>query len=200
MTVEDTAPDLIPPIPPEEPKDGKRSGLRPRERRILQILALVCLVPTLLSLQWLDETRGIEKGLKPPEKVVTARRDAVADFLGARWKALKYETAQPLAGGPDQGEVTELRVWVGVRPDTPEAAKTVGSYGLVFRFADDDGHRWSAAGTTTVGNPPRAGSASLISVRGTVPRSKAESLELEIQQPKESRKQGRPLLWLRFER
>lgn len=206
MSVEDTSPDLFPPIGADSKgesedgsKDGNRRGLRPRERRALQAVALLCAVATLLSLQWLDEARTAEKNLKPPEKTVTAKPDAIADFLDARWKVLKYDTAQPLGSTSYQGDVTELRLWVGVRPNTAEAARTVGSFGLVYRFTDDGGRHWTALGTVT-GKPPQAGVASLITVRGTVPRSKADSLELEIRQPQASRKPGRPLLSLRFER
>lgn len=198
MSVEDTSPDLFPPIA-SEPEGGRRPGLRPVERRVLQAVALVCAVSALLALHWLDERDNVEKNLKPPEETAAARPDAIAEFLGSRWKVLKYETSQPFGSAAAQGDVTDLRVSVGVRPDSAEAAKTAGSYGLVYRFADDEGHQWSAL-ARVVGKPPQAGVASLITVSGTVPRSKADSLELVIQQPKASRKQGRPLLSLRFER
>lgn len=214
MTAEDTSPDLFPPIPPEPgetargaaaeaadtdgAEEARESRLRPLDRRILQALALLCAVPVLLAVHWVDEVNNIEKNLKPPEKTVTVPPDGIGELVGARWKVMKRETARPLAGGAEQqGDVTELRLAVGVRPGDAASAKAIGSYGLVYRLVDGEGREWSAA-ATTAGRQPRAGVASLITVKGTVPRAKAESLELEIQAPKTSRQEGEPLLSLRF--
>lgn len=198
MTAADTSPDLFPPIPPE-PGPAREPRLRPLERRILQAVALLCAVSALLAVQWADERNNVEKNLKPPEKVVTVQPDTVGEFLGARWMALKRETARPLAGGAQQGDVAELRFTVGVRPDDAAAVQLVGAYDLGYRFVDGEGREWSASGAVA-GRRPQAGVSSLITVRGTVPRSKADSLKLEIRAPKSARKAGDPLLSLRFER
>ncbi|GAA0567870.1 hypothetical protein [Actinomadura livida] len=199
MTVADTSPDLFPPIPPE-PAAAREPKLRPLERRIIQAVALLCAVSGLLAVQWVDEKNNVEKNLKPPEKVVSVQPETVGEFLGARWMALKRETAQPLASGAPQGDVTELRFTVGVRPDDAAAAKLVGGYGLGYRFVDGEGRHWSADGTVVGARRPQPGVSSLITVKGTVPRAKADALKLEIQAPKASRKAGDPLLSLRFER
>lgn len=114
---------------------------------------------------------------------------------------MKRETARPLAGGsaqgPAQGDVVELRFWVGVRPGDAASAKAVGSYGVAYRFVDGEGREWSA--TAAGGREFQAGVPALINLRGTVPRAKADSLELEIRAPRTDRKPGEPLLSLRFE-
>ena len=197
MTAEDTHPDL-PAVPAEAP-EAREPRMRPRDRRIIQCIALLCAVSTLLAVQWLDETNNVEKNLKPPEKVTTVPPGAIGEFLGARWKVVKREKARPPAIGAQQGsgDVTELRLSVGVRPGDAASAKTVGGYGFVYRLVDGDGHVWSATGTA--GAKARAGVAMLVTVRAKVPRSKADSVELEIQAPKSARKKGAPLAWLRFE-
>ena len=200
MTLDDTSPDLMPPIRPE-PKRRGGSGLRPHERRVLQAVALLCAVSALLSLHWLDEANNVEKNLKPPEKVVTVPPNEIGEFMGARWKVMKRETARPLAGGsaqgPAQGDVVELRFWVGVRPGDAASAKAVGSYGVAYRFVDGEGREWSA--TAAGGREFQAGVPALINLRGTVPRAKADSRELGIRAPRTDRKPGEPLLSLRFE-
>lgn len=202
MTAEDTRPDLFPPIPPEpeaEDEGTREPRLRPLDRRILQAIALVCAVSALLSVQWMDERNNVEKNLKPPEKVITVAPGKVGELVGARWMLLKRENVQPLTGGAQQGagEVTELRLTIGVRPETPAAAKEVGSFGMVYRLVDDQGREWQAMETTS--KKPRAGVAMLLTVKATVPRAVADSLKLEIRAPRTSRKAGEPLPSLRFE-
>lgn len=201
MTALDTHPDPIP-LPGTEPESEEtgRSKLRPLDRRILQLLALVCVVPAILVLHWVDETNNMQKNLKPPEKVTTVPPGEIGELIGARWKVFGREKGRPRTSGSQQGgpnDVTELRLAVAVRPGDAASAKLVGSYGLVYRLHDDDGHEWSARASSEA--KPRAGVAMRITVTGTVPRTKADSLELEIRAPKTSRKKGDPLPSLRFE-
>lgn len=221
MTSDDTRPDL-PRVPPqferapdsgqagesgqtgdsgqaEESEEGRESRLRPLDRRVLQAIALLCAVPAILALHWVDETNNIEKNLKPPEKVTTVPPGKVGELVGARWVVMKRATAQPLGARAQQGsnDVTELRLTVGVRPGDAASAIAVGAYGLVFRFVDGEGRVWTASKVR--GKDPRAGVAMALTVKGTVPRAKADSLELEIRAPKASRKKGEPRLSLRFE-
>ncbi|MFS2295151.1 MAG: hypothetical protein FWJ90_21040 [Actinomadura sp.] len=201
MTLDDTSPDLMPPIRPEPERRGG-SVLRPLERRVLQAVALLCAVAALLTLHWLDEANNVEKNLKPPEKVVTVPPGGIGEFMGAKWKVMKRETARPLAGGAaqgtPQGDVVELRFWVGVRPEDAASAKAVGAYDVVYRFVDGEGREWSAMNAAG-GREFQAGVPALINLKGTVPRAKADSLELEIRAPRTYRKPGKPLLSLRFE-
>ncbi|WP_433229347.1 hypothetical protein [Actinomadura formosensis] len=189
MTASVTRPDGIP-LP-------GRSRMRPRDRRIVEAIALGCAMSALLALQWVDETDKVRRFLKPPEKVTTVPEGRLGVLVGAKWKILDRRTAEPLGGG--RGDVVELRLDLGVLPSDDASAKAVGSYGLAYRLQDDDGREWSAAGLTTA--PPKAGVAMRITVRGTVPRAKADSLELRIQAPKETRKKPEdPLASLRFSR
>ncbi len=84
--------------------------------------------------------------------------------------------------------MVELQLAVAVRPSDAESAKAVGSYGLRYRLHDGDGREWFANGVRTA--EPKAGVAMRITVKATVPRSKAGALDLQIQAPKESRQQG----------
>ncbi|TDC90336.1 hypothetical protein [Actinomadura sp. 7K507] len=204
MTSEDTQPDL-PAIPPEpepsefsESEEAREPRLRPRERRILQAIAVLCVVPLLLSVQWVDESNSVEKNLKPPEKVTTVQPGAIGELAGAKWKIMKRAAAQPLAigGQQDSSGVTELRLSVGFRPENAAAAKAVGS-GFAYRLVDDEGREWSATGTAD--GKAQVGVAMMVTITAKVPRSKADSLELEIEAPKTSRKKGDPLASLRFE-
>ncbi|MFA1550821.1 hypothetical protein [Actinomadura chokoriensis] len=197
MTASDTRPDGIP-LP-------GRPGIRPRDRRIVQAIALVCAMAAMLVVPWADETRMVRKSLKPPEKVTTVPEGRIGELVGAKWKIIDRRTAVPLGGGTQggaqdagQGDVVELRLELAVRPSDDASAKAVGSYGLSYRLLDDDGHEWSATGAPST--QPKAGVAMGITVKGTVPRAKADALELQIQAPKETRKQGAPLVSLRFVR
>ncbi|MER6816312.1 hypothetical protein ABT299_44215 [Spirillospora sp. NPDC000708] len=187
-----TNPDL--PAIPARP----RSRLRPRDRRVIQALALTALLPALLVLKWMDETDSVEKNLKPPEKVTDVPRGATGTLVGARWKVVARQTAAPPSFGtkPKDGTVTELQVVLAVRPDDAAAAKAVGSYGIVYTFTDGDGRSWSATGLAA--GTARPGTVGRVTVRGTVPRTVAVALALRVQAPKASRKQGTPLPSLRF--
>lgn len=189
MTASDTRPDGIP-LP-------GRPGMRARDRRIVQAIALVCAMAAMLTIPWADETRTIRKFLKPPEKVTTVPEGQIGVLAGAQWKVYDRRVAEPL-GDKDQGDVVELRLALAVRPSNADGAKAVGSYSLQYRLYDDDGHQWSANGVRTV--EPKAGVAMRITVKATVPRAKADALELRIQAPKETRKPEDPLASLRFAR
>ncbi|MEU8345949.1 hypothetical protein SAMN05443665_102174 [Actinomadura meyerae] len=192
MTASDTRPDGIP-----LPDLRQRSGMRPRDRRIAQAIALVCAVAAMLVIPWVDETNLMHASVKPPEKVTTLPEGQIGELAGAKWKVFDRRTAAPL-GNRQGGDVVELRLELAVRPADAAAAKAVGSYGLQFRFHDDDGRQWTATALRT--GEPKAGVAMRITVKGTVPRAKADRLELRIRAPKETLKQGDPLVSLRFSR
>jgi hypothetical protein len=169
--------------------------MRPRDRRIVQAIALVCAMAAMLVLPWVDETENVKKSLKPPEKTTTVPEGQIGDLVGAQWKVFDRRTAAPI-GDNGQGDVVELQLAVAVRPSDADSAKAVGSYGLQYRLHDGDGHEWFANGVRTA--EPKAGVAMRITVKATVPRSKADALDLQIRAPKESRRQGDPLASLRF--
>ncbi|MGH3239946.1 MAG: hypothetical protein ACRDNL_06170 [Spirillospora sp.] len=198
MTAAETRPQsIIPPEPRAGDEPEREQRLRPRDRRVLQAIALLCVVPAILVLQWADESNGVQKNLKPPEKVTSVQQGQIAEFIGARWKVIGRKNTRPLKND-ETNDVTDLRFEVAVRPGDDASAKLVGSYGMAFRLVDDDGREWSASGTR-VGNP-RAGASTGIIVKGTVPRTKADSLELVIRAPKTARKGAEDSLpSLRFE-
>jgi hypothetical protein len=189
MTATDTRPDGIP-IP-------GRPGIRPRDRRIVQAIALVCAMAAMLAIPWADETDTVRKYLKPPEKVTTVQEGQIGELAGAKWKVFDRRVAEP-PGGRDRGDVVELQLALAVRPSDAAGAKAVGSYGLQYRLQDHEGHEWFASGLQTT--EPKAGVAMRITVKGTVPRAKADVAELRIQAPKETRKPEDPLASLRFAR
>ncbi|MDL4814915.1 hypothetical protein [Actinomadura opuntiae] len=183
---------------PDLPRVTPEPRMRPRDRRIVQALALTALVPAFLVLKWTDETHSVQKNLKPPEKVTTVPNGATGTLAGAQWKVAGRQVRAPLAFGsrPKDDTVTELQVVLAVRPDDAAAAKTVGAYGFVYTFTDGGGRSWSATGLTA--GTPQQGAVTRLTVRGTVPRSEAATLALRVQAPKTSRKPGAPLPSLRF--
>ncbi|MFI0410720.1 hypothetical protein [Actinomadura sp. 3N508] len=183
------------PEPAAEPEE-RAERLRPRDRRILQAIALLCVVPAFLVVQWVDETNGIQKHLKPKEKVTSVQPGQIGELIGAQWKVIGRQQAPPLVRD-ETNDVVDLRIGLAVRPRDAASAKSVGSYGIVYRLVDDEGREWSAMATGATN--PRAGVAMRVIVKGTVPRAKADSLELVIQAPKTSRKPEAPLPSLRFE-
>ncbi|QKW33596.1 hypothetical protein HUT06_05770 [Actinomadura sp. NAK00032] len=192
MTASDTRPDGIP-LP-----DLSERRMRPRDRRVVQAIALVCAMAAMLVIPWADETDLMRDSLKPPEKVTALPEGRIGELVGAKWKVLDRRTAAPLGDRQSGGDVVELRLKLAVRPSDAASAKAVGSYGLRYRFHDGDGRVWFAVGLRTA--EPKAGVAMGITVKATVPRAKADELELHIQAPKETRKPGGPLASLRFSR
>ncbi|MFD0691580.1 hypothetical protein [Actinomadura fibrosa] len=205
-----------PPLPPErpapteppEPSEPRRAGLRPGDRRVVQALALAALLPALLSIQWLDETHIVQRNLEPREKATTVPHGGTGELAGAQWRIEGRQTRAPYvstqAPGGGSADVTELRLTLAVLPRDAEAAKAVGSYGITYRLSDGDGHEWSAVGLRTGSATgltsdakPRPGAVTRITVTGTVPRSKAGSLRLEVRPPRAQRPTG-PLPLLRF--
>ncbi|MBT2208159.1 hypothetical protein [Actinomadura sp. NEAU-AAG7] len=188
-----TRPDL-----PAQTGAGPR--MRPRDRRVVQAIALATLLPALLTVHWLDETRDVRSNLKPEEKVTTVPRGAAGELAGARWQVVDRRTTAPLlrpASGapPGSAEVAEVRVTLAVVAKDAAAAKAVGAYGIVYRLRDGDGRAWAATGLGT--GAARPGVPVRITVRGTVPRAKADLLVLEVRPPAYSRPKG-PLPSLRF--
>ncbi|QKG24686.1 hypothetical protein [Actinomadura verrucosospora] len=201
-----TNPDLpvIPPRPPQQQRQQQqqqprqRQRIRPRDRRIVQAFALTALIPALLVLKWTDETNSVQKSMKPPEKVTDVPQGATGTLAGAQWKVIGRQTVDPPAfgTGPKDATATQLQVVLAVRPDDEAAAKAIGSYGVVYTFTDGDGRSWSATGLTT--GTARPGAVARLTVKGTVPRTRAAVLALRVQAPKASRKPGTPLPSLRF--
>ncbi|WP_067459597.1 hypothetical protein [Actinomadura macra] len=183
-----------------DPPAPRPSRMRPRDRRVVQAIALATLLPVLLVLQWVDETHNVHSNLKPEEKVTTVPRGAIGVLGGAQWKVVDRRATAPLTTGTppnSSADVVELRLTLAVRPLDAAGAKTVGSYGIVYRLREGGGERrvWSASGLTL--GAPRQGVAMRLTVRGTVPRAKADSLVLEVRPPAYSRGKG-PLPLLRF--
>lgn len=181
---------------PDPPSPPARR-MRPRDRRIVQALAVAVLLPAFLVLKWVDQSDGAQQNLKPPEKVTSVAHGAVGHLADAQWKVVSRGTEAPLGSGDRQdGDATELQVVLAVRPETAAAAKTIGSYGVGYFFEDGDGRTWSAGGIAA--GTPRQGVAGKLTVKGTVPRSEAAALALVVKAPKASRKKGKPLPSLRF--
>lgn len=159
----------------------------------MEVLALVCLLPAFLGVQWLDETNRAES-LEPPVKVSSIADGKVGELVGARWTLGERKITPRKAAGQD---VAELQVALGVKAPTAESAKKVGGYGMEFRFVDEQGREWTARASPT-GQVP-VGKVHVFTLRGTVPRAKAESLAVVVRPPKTERKGAAPLPSLRFE-
>lgn len=170
-----------------------RRRMRPADRRFLQAMALVTLLPALVGLHWLDDTRTIQQRLERPEKPTTVAKDKVGVLADTRWLFVRRTVAQaPLNPDPN---VAEVRMVVAIKPLTEAGAKTVGSFGMSYRLRDDEGHIWSA--TALPSSTPRAGAITLLTVRGVLPRAKAQTATLEVRPPTTYRPKE-PLPSLRF--
>ncbi|MEU6036195.1 hypothetical protein ABZ801_12375 [Actinomadura sp. NPDC047616] len=170
-----------------------RRRVRPGDRRFLEAMALVTLLPALVGLHWLDDTRNIQQRLERPEKPTVVAKGGVGTLAGTRWLFVRRTvTKAPLNPDPD---VAEVRMVVAIRPLTPAGAKAVTSYGMTYRLRDAEGRFWSA--TALPSSPPRAGATALLTVRGVLPRAKAGTVTLEVRPPATSQPKG-PLPSLRF--
>ncbi|WP_233618042.1 hypothetical protein, partial [Actinomadura sp. WAC 06369] len=192
------------PVSPYDPRPDGRDGeasaerrrtwLGPRARRVVEVCVLAVLLPGLLGLYWVDET-GRAESLEPPVKVSSVARGKIGELVGARWTVYKRESAPQ--GGPAGQDAVQLQVVLAVKAQDAKSAKTVGGYGMEFRFVGRDGREWTADAS----KPPQVtpGQAFPITVRGTVPRARAESLALVVRPPESERRGADPLPSLRFE-
>ncbi|GLZ14655.1 hypothetical protein Acsp04_48900 [Actinomadura sp. NBRC 104425] len=170
-----------------------RRRMRPGDRRFLEAMALVTLLPALVGLHWLDDTRNIQQRLERPEKPTTVAKGKVGVLADTRWLFVRRTVARaPLNPDPD---VAEVRMVVAIKPLTQAGAKTVGSFGMSYRLRDGEGHIWSA--TAVPSSTPRAGAIALLTVKGVLPRSKAQTVTLEVRPPTTYRPKE-PLPSLRF--
>ncbi|MEW2358898.1 hypothetical protein [Spirillospora sp. NPDC029432] len=193
---ERTRPDPAGEEPAREEAEERRQVLSPRDRRVLEAIALITLVPVLLSLRWIvDDNLADRVAQDRPEKVTTVPRGTVATWNDVRWRLYAQSVAgPPLGQGP---EVAELRLAVAVKPMNDAGAKLLTSYGLGYRVTDAEGHVWTGRGSTLT--PPRPGAATKLTVTVALPRSKANSVALEVRPPEQPRQKG-PLPLLRFAR
>ncbi|MFD0902545.1 hypothetical protein [Actinomadura sediminis] len=173
---------------------ARRTRLGPRTRRVVEACALAVLLPGLLGLYWVDET-GRAESLEPPVKVSSVARGEIGELAGARWTVYKRESA-PLPGSSARDAV-QLQVVLAVKAQDAESVKTIGGYGMEYRFTDARGREWTANASKPVEVTP--GQAFPLTVRGTVPRAGAESLALVVRPPETERRGGDPLPSLRFE-
>ncbi|MFB4317492.1 hypothetical protein [Actinomadura sp. 21ATH] len=192
---ERTRPDPASEAAPAETEE-RRQVLSPRDRRVLEAIALITLIPVLLSLRWIVDDDLADKVTRDrPEKVTTVPRGTIATWNNVRWRLYAQSVAgPPLGQGP---EVAELRLAVAVKPMNDAGAKLLTSYGLGYRVTDSEGHVWSGRGSTLT--QPRPGAATRLTVTVALPRSKANSVALEVRPPEHSQPKG-PLPLLRFAR
>lgn len=147
-----------------------------RDRRVLEGIALTMVVPALLAFHWVDETRNVRGHLDPPERVTVVAKNGIGQLAGVRWRVLERRSAAPLRG-PSGPDVTELRIAMILRPVDAAGAKAA-AFGVEYRLVDGEERHWSATGL--VSGTPRVRVVSRLTVRGTVPRAKAEALSLEV--------------------
>ncbi|WP_157431307.1 hypothetical protein [Actinomadura hibisca] len=164
--------------------------MTPRDRRVIQAVALASLVTLLLVLHWADESKSAQRLAPPQEKAIDVPKGDAGELAGAQWwQVNRLASKQPPAGGP--ADAAEMHVILSVRPKTATAAKTV-SYGTTYKLRDTEGHVWSATGTAA---PQTPGTPIRITVRAVVPRAKLRSLTLEVRPPADPARKGpRPLL------
>ncbi|MFG2006566.1 hypothetical protein ACGFNU_46215 [Spirillospora sp. NPDC048911] len=174
----------------EQETPPRREWLRSGERRFIEVIALVCLASLLLGFHWVESHDEVRKVFEPPEKVTSVARGAPGVLAGIEWRVTGRTVDPPLTGADP--EVAQLRLTLAARPLDAAGAKAIKGYGIGYRVRDSEGHWWDASGL------PRASTPNQITVRATVPRSKADSVTLEILAPREPEKRGAPRPSLRF--
>jgi hypothetical protein len=157
--------------------EERARSLRPRDRRFLETVALLTLLPVLLVLYWITDVDLAGKLADKPEKQTLVPRATVATWQNVKWRL--YGQA---VGGPPPGqgpEVAELRLAVAVRPLNAEGVKVLTA--IKYQVVDSEGHAWTALGVPAT--LPRAGIATKVTVRAVLPRSKTDSVLLEVRPP-----------------
>ncbi|GAA2615508.1 hypothetical protein SMC26_25075 [Actinomadura fulvescens] len=173
-----------------EQTSPRREWLRGGERRFIEVIVLVCLASLLLSLRWVESQDTVRKAFEPPDKVTSVAGGGSGVLADIEWRVTNRTVGQAL-GGKDP-EVAELRLTLIARPLGPAGMKTIKGFGIGYRLRDPDDRVWDAAGMARPNAPYQ------ITVRATVPRSKAGSLSLEVQAPRDLKQRGAPRPLLRF--
>ena len=69
-----------------EPEAAPEPLMTPRDRRVIQAVALLSLVPLLLVLQWVDKSGGARRLGPPQEKAVEVPKGGTGELAGAQWR------------------------------------------------------------------------------------------------------------------
>ncbi|KAB2347809.1 hypothetical protein [Actinomadura rudentiformis] len=168
----------------------RREWLRGGERRFIEVIVLVCLASLLLGLRWVDSKDAVRKTFQPPEQVTSVARGAPGVLADIEWRVTGRTAGRAL--GERDPEVAELRLTLTARPLNAAGMKAIRGYGISYRVLDAEGREWDATGL------PRPGAPYQVTVRATVPRSKADSLTLEVLAPRDVERRGAPRPSLRF--
>jgi hypothetical protein len=188
---DETRPDPVEEPPSEDELRRAARRLQPRDRRFIEALALLSLIPLVLGLQWVEWTRNADKIFGGPEKPTRVAKGTAGTIGDVQWRLERRAEAPPYSKVDPQA--TQLRLTMLVTPLNAAGVKKINGHGFEYAFRDQDGREWNASADTPDGNTadPRPGVAMRLVVTGVLPRSKAGTVILQIQPDPVGRKPER---------
>jgi hypothetical protein len=171
-------------MPPGEPPASApaatrgRRRLNPSARRLVEVCALLILLPVTLGLRWYDDDHTLGHQLRRDERIVTVPRGASGTLAHAAWRMIGRQvgSAQELRD-PAPGTAV-LVLALEVRPLDAEGVKQISAGQLTFRLRDRAGHVWTGSGTLP--DSSQVGRAARVEVSATVPSDKVTSVVLDV--------------------
>jgi hypothetical protein len=157
---------------------GRRRRLNPSARRLVEVCALLILLPVTLGLRWYDDDHTLGHQLRRDEHLVTVPRGASGTLAHAAWRMIGRQVggAQELRD-PAPGTAV-LVLALEVRPLDAAGVKQISAGQLTFRLRDRAGHVWTASGTLP--DSSQVGRTARVEVAATVPSDKVTSVVLEV--------------------
>jgi hypothetical protein len=186
------------PPPPGTPPQLDPPRPRRRKRRLIELGALLIVLPGLIGIQWYDDSNNAAPR-DPHKHVVVVPRSAWATLGHTRWHMVgrRPDSSQSTTTPADTADVTLVL-----------EAKVLDAKGgkeldiMEYELRDRTGRVWSADGdvespTVTSGAPP-VGTTVRVTVTGTVPRDRLSSVVLDVHVDSYDRPQRNVLDVLRF--
>lgn len=162
--LENTVPD---PVPRRLP-DGRR--------RAIEVCALICLVPALLAVRWIDDSH-LAASFQPRERVTVVPHGGTGAIGHSRWRVLGRDPRPPPAFEPPPGSAP-VALLVQVR--ALDAAGAKDAMNAAYQVRDRAGHTWTAEGEFPNAKGPAAGGTAVATVTANVPSSLVSEVVLEV--------------------
>lgn len=178
--------------PPEE--SPRESRLTPLRRRLLELAALVLLLPLLLGLHWYDQRQLVSIHVDPPKRVTKVAPGATGTFKELEWRLADSREA----ARNKTGEVVRLKITLQVKPLSEAGVQVLTKSRLTYQLRGRDGRIWSAGGVPPT-TPVRPGVTVPVAVTATLPADRMNTVELEVLPARGDRPKG-SLPLLRFAR
>lgn len=164
--LEETVPDPI----------ERRRRLGNGSRRVIEVAAVILLVPGFLAVEWIDMDHQ-SVGYQTKESVTVVRRGGTGTLGRVRLRLLGRDATGVSKSTDAPAGSAHLKLVVDAQPLDAQGVKQLPA--IAYTLRDRAGHVWSAGGETDPDLKPAAGTVTQVSVTATVPAGLVSSVVLE---------------------